>query len=118
KRLRAHDEDMVKAEKEEIDTMLVFAGLFSTVLTAFNVESYSLLQAPPPPTPDPNTQILLQILEQITRVGGNASVAPPPTVQQDNFQPPAVVVWINICWFSSLVLSLSAATIGLLARQW
>ncbi|KAI0631322.1 hypothetical protein C8Q77DRAFT_1025935, partial [Trametes polyzona] len=30
--------------KSELDTLLVYAGLFSAVLTAFNVESYRLLQ--------------------------------------------------------------------------
>ncbi|OCH86287.1 hypothetical protein OBBRIDRAFT_246622 [Obba rivulosa] len=77
RRLREHDEDIVKAWKEEIDTLLVFAGLFSTALTAFNVEFYSAL---------------------------NPADATP--------------VWINALWFSSLISSLSAASIGIIVRQW
>ncbi|KAL6304447.1 hypothetical protein BKA93DRAFT_720853, partial [Sparassis latifolia] len=39
KDLWEHDEAAVKEWKEEIDTLLVFAGLFSAVLTAFNVQA-------------------------------------------------------------------------------
>ncbi|KAI0323690.1 hypothetical protein GY45DRAFT_1212321, partial [Cubamyces sp. BRFM 1775] len=38
-----HDSSMERW-KSELDTLLVYAGLFSAVLTAFNVESYRLLQ--------------------------------------------------------------------------
>ncbi|PSR71641.1 hypothetical protein PHLCEN_2v12494, partial [Hermanssonia centrifuga] len=37
------DEGKVKDCKEDIDTLLVFAGLFSAVMTAFLIESYQLL---------------------------------------------------------------------------
>ncbi|OCH92356.1 hypothetical protein OBBRIDRAFT_726968, partial [Obba rivulosa] len=95
RRLRGHDEDMVRASKEEIDALLVFAGLFSTVLTAFNVETYGLLQASPPPAPDPNTQIFLQMLAQLSILTGNNS-APQPMAQVPqtpvNTQPSASAV--------------------------
>ncbi|EJD44222.1 hypothetical protein AURDEDRAFT_27370, partial [Auricularia subglabra TFB-10046 SS5] len=38
-----HDDEICKAYREEIDTLLVFAGLFSAVVTAFTVESYQWL---------------------------------------------------------------------------
>ncbi|KAL6301875.1 hypothetical protein BKA93DRAFT_693721, partial [Sparassis latifolia] len=56
--LKEHDDASVRAwtRKEEIDTLLVFApDLFSGVLTAFNVQSYQLLQ--PSPSPDPTIQL-------------------------------------------------------------
>ncbi|KAI0821282.1 hypothetical protein BC629DRAFT_442168 [Irpex lacteus] len=41
--VREYDEDRIKSTKEDIDTLLVFAGLFSAVLTAFLIESYQRL---------------------------------------------------------------------------
>ncbi|KAF9257020.1 hypothetical protein L218DRAFT_841639, partial [Marasmius fiardii PR-910] len=41
------DEDVAKGYKEDIDTLLVFAGLFSAVVIAFAVESYQWLQEDP-----------------------------------------------------------------------
>ncbi|KAI0763499.1 hypothetical protein BD413DRAFT_457378, partial [Trametes elegans] len=38
----SHDE-LMERWKSELDTLLVYAGLFSAILTAFNVESYRLL---------------------------------------------------------------------------
>ncbi|EJD46863.1 hypothetical protein AURDEDRAFT_22173, partial [Auricularia subglabra TFB-10046 SS5] len=40
-----HDRGMCEAYREQIDTLLVFAGLFSAVVTAFTVESYHWLHA-------------------------------------------------------------------------
>ena len=33
-------------------------------------------------------------------------------------QPPLWAIWLNIAWFSGLILSLSAAVIGLTVKQW
>ncbi|EIW54285.1 uncharacterized protein TRAVEDRAFT_86305, partial [Trametes versicolor FP-101664 SS1] len=57
-----YSEEMIKRWKEEIDTYLVFAGLFSAVLTTFNVQSYLLLQ---PAAPDPSIAVLQQISSQL-----------------------------------------------------
>ncbi|EJD44327.1 hypothetical protein AURDEDRAFT_20625, partial [Auricularia subglabra TFB-10046 SS5] len=35
-----YDAELCKAYREEIDTLLVFAGLFSAVVTGFTTESY------------------------------------------------------------------------------
>ncbi|EMD41611.1 hypothetical protein CERSUDRAFT_90185 [Gelatoporia subvermispora B] len=35
-----------------------------------------------------------------------------------NEAPPTSSVWINALWFSSLILSLSSASIGIIVRQW
>ncbi|OCH87110.1 hypothetical protein OBBRIDRAFT_796529 [Obba rivulosa] len=41
--LRQHDQELATEWKEQIDNLLVFAGIFSAVLTAFNVELYTQL---------------------------------------------------------------------------
>ncbi|EKM50003.1 uncharacterized protein PHACADRAFT_105408, partial [Phanerochaete carnosa HHB-10118-sp] len=38
------DEGKMKGYSEDIDTLLVFAGLFSAILTAFVVQTYQMLQ--------------------------------------------------------------------------
>ncbi|EIW58205.1 uncharacterized protein TRAVEDRAFT_123752, partial [Trametes versicolor FP-101664 SS1] len=60
--VQKYSDEMIRRWKEEIDTYLVFAGLFSAVLTTFNVQSYLLLQPAPP---DPSFAVLQQISSQL-----------------------------------------------------
>ncbi|OCH90361.1 hypothetical protein OBBRIDRAFT_601294 [Obba rivulosa] len=117
RRLHKRNKDMVGAWKEEIDTLLVFAGLFSAVLTAFNVGLFMSLN--PDPGVDLTNHILLQISAQLSNLSieGNSirssALFPPP-----NPKASASSIWINALWFSSLVCSLASATVGILVRQW
>lgn len=97
------------------------AGLFSAVLTAFNVQSYQLLQSA---STDTTNALLQRISAQLdsfsvsasfvnsTRQSTSLDSAQPP------FRPPASAVWLNALWFSSLVCSLAAASIALMVKQW
>ncbi|KAJ3553755.1 hypothetical protein NM688_g3446 [Phlebia brevispora] len=117
--MKQHDESMVHGWKEEIDTLLVFAGLFSAVLTAFTVESYQNLQA------DPQAQMIgllqtisLQLQSQLNAsilndVGSSRSFSP-----GGSFQPTGSARRVNTLWFSALVCSLVVALVGILAKQW
>ncbi|TCD65808.1 hypothetical protein EIP91_002201 [Steccherinum ochraceum] len=107
KKLKHHDYNMVKAWKEDIDTLLVLAGLISAVLTAFIIESYKLLQ----PDPEDTTNLLLQQL--IAQSAGNFTA--PTRIQ---FVRSSFAVRLNTFWFSSLVFSLSSASLGILVKQW
>ncbi|KAK7688912.1 hypothetical protein QCA50_007603 [Cerrena zonata] len=117
KLLRQHDERKIQNCKEDIDTLLVFAGLFSAVLTAFVVESYTTLQEDPT---DASAQMLvlislqLQALTASTNVSNEiiSSFTPAP------FRPSSSALWINGFWFSSLVCSLITASFGILVKQW
>ncbi|RPD61654.1 hypothetical protein L226DRAFT_545226 [Lentinus tigrinus ALCF2SS1-7] len=119
KALRDHDEDMIQDWKEEIDTLLVFAGLFSAVLTAFNIESYKLLQQQPE---DSVTAILTQISSQLNSFTVNQNfvntTSPTHAANLPPFRPTAFAVRLNTMWFSSLVCSLLSASLGLLVKQW
>ncbi|KAJ3556448.1 hypothetical protein NM688_g2022 [Phlebia brevispora] len=106
--LRNHDESRVKNCNDDIDTLLVFAGLFSAVLTAFNVESYTGLQQD---SSNVAVAALTQISSQLSGSPNLSFVAP-------SFKPPASAVRINTLWFSSLVLSLVSASLGILIKQW
>ncbi|KAI0957531.1 hypothetical protein AcW1_005895 [Taiwanofungus camphoratus] len=120
--LKEHDEDTVKAWKEEIDTLLVFAGLFSAVLTSFNVQAYPLLQ---PTQADPAVLILAQISAQLGSFTGNGGYinSTQPSLSASaaisaTSQVPTYAVRLNILLFSSLVCSLAAASIAILIKQW
>ncbi|KAH9950695.1 hypothetical protein B0H21DRAFT_505635 [Amylocystis lapponica] len=92
KNLWDHDEVTVKGWKEEIDTLLVFAGLFSAVLTAFLVQSYPMLQ----PDEFPSSS--------------SPSSSSPSTSSS--------AIWINALWFSGLICSLASAIVGISIKQW
>ncbi|PIL29064.1 hypothetical protein GSI_09112 [Ganoderma sinense ZZ0214-1] len=119
KALREYDEAMIQDWKEEIDTLLVFAGLFSAVLTAFNIESYKWLQQQ---SDDTHTAILSQISMQLNSFTVNANFvnATIPAVPQvaASFKASGFAVRLNTLWFSSLVCSLLSASLGLLVKQW
>ena len=143
--MKTYNDELVTRWKEEMDTLLVYvrtrlsynqrfsltrthghflrpqAGLFSAVLTAFNVQSYQLLQ--PEPT-DPSLAVLKQISAQLNSFSVNPSFVNstqhPLTDNEINppFHAPTSAVWINALWFSSLVCSLASASIALMVKQW
>ncbi|KAJ3551249.1 hypothetical protein NM688_g4812 [Phlebia brevispora] len=119
KTIRDVDEDKIKDCKEDIDTLLVFTGLFSAVLTAFVVESYQSLS---PDKMDTVIQLLGQISNQtvsytIVSDRINATVGP-SSQAQPSFQPPLAALRVNQLWFSSLIITLITASFGILVKQW
>ncbi|KAI0760946.1 hypothetical protein BD413DRAFT_593170 [Trametes elegans] len=120
-RMREFDEAMVRNWKEEIDTLLVFAGLFSAVVTAFDIEAYHLLQD------DPNqasTQLLQQISQQLavmnnlTANTSSSGMMPSLVPPAPPFRASAESIRINALWFTSLVFALFSALISIMAKQW
>ncbi|KAK1233515.1 hypothetical protein PQX77_003326 [Marasmius sp. AFHP31] len=111
KKVDESDADRCKGWREDIDTLLVFAGLFSAVVTAFTVESYQWLDTDPE---DATAEVLIHIVNHLN-LGLNASL---PTTLPSEFGPPASSIRINICWFLSLTISLTAVIIGILCKQW
>jgi hypothetical protein len=109
------DTKMVADYREEIDTLLVFvhrprrlftfrlinlasqAGLFSAVLTAFIVELYQSLQ-------EDYTKTSVELLQQISHQLANLSLPTAPNSSQFQAQPSDV--WVNVCWFVSLLYHL------------
>ncbi|KAK7696388.1 hypothetical protein QCA50_001042 [Cerrena zonata] len=104
--IRKMDEVKIKGYKEDIDTLLVLAGLLSGVTASFLVDSYKSLQ----PNPDDLTnQLLAQIVAQL-----NGTVVPPPLP----FQTPNWAIQVNILWIASLIFSVITASLGILVKQW
>ncbi|KAF5386514.1 hypothetical protein D9757_005877 [Collybiopsis confluens] len=112
KRISVFDEEMCKGWREDVDTLLVFAGLFSAAVTAFLIESYRWLQQ----SPENSTNLLLlQLLQQLQN-NGTGVVLPENSLPSDSVSP--LSIRVNVFWFSSLALSLSCAIIGILCKQW
>ena len=131
----------MRAWKEEVDTLLVFvsdlpvvfdwvyvefrrysmtypadtqAGLFSGIVTAFNIEAYKLLQADP-------SQVSIQLLQLISQQlaqGSNVTTTMSVPTGKNAFKPPTQSIRINALWFSSLICSLFSALMCIMVKQW
>ncbi|KAI0688465.1 hypothetical protein BC835DRAFT_1284579, partial [Cytidiella melzeri] len=117
--VREVDAEKIQDYKEDIDTILVFAGLFSAVMTAFLIESYQNLSQ------DPNVvmilllqQVALQTNSYVINAGFLNSTIPPLIPTLPAFQPSANAIRVNVLWFASLTLSLVSASFGILVKQW
>ncbi|KAK7684421.1 hypothetical protein QCA50_012368 [Cerrena zonata] len=115
--LRQKDRDRIEDVKEDIDTLLVFAGLFSAVITAFIIESYKNLRQQPE---DTTNQILLQMSAQLASLtlNGNSINSTAPSFISPSFTPSRFSIQINTLWSLSLVIALVTASLGILVKQW
>ncbi|EJD47801.1 hypothetical protein AURDEDRAFT_62010, partial [Auricularia subglabra TFB-10046 SS5] len=96
-----YDGTMLKDWNSSIDTLLIFAGLFSAVSTAFIVEAYKLMQ------PD-YTELTFQAL----LANSSHPFVPAP------FEVSGAARIVNCLWIASLIASLFTALVGILAKQW
>ncbi|KAJ7661488.1 hypothetical protein DFH06DRAFT_374743 [Mycena polygramma] len=103
-----YDKALVAGWRADMKGILIFAGLFSSILTAFIIESYRTLG------PDPaNTTVL--ILAQISRQLNGSTEMPPIALE---FAPPMSAQICNGLWFTALGLSLASAMNATLVEQW
>ncbi|KAK1236395.1 hypothetical protein PQX77_000335 [Marasmius sp. AFHP31] len=106
KEVTSLDDALIGGWKEDIDTLLVFAGLFSAVVTAFTIESYKWLSEE---AEDQTVMLLTQITDQIA----NRTSSPP-----EKFEVSTSNLTINVLWFLSLIIALVDAVFALLCKQW
>ncbi|KDQ08794.1 hypothetical protein BOTBODRAFT_165582 [Botryobasidium botryosum FD-172 SS1] len=92
-----------------MDVLLIFAGLFSAIVTAFLIEAYKGLS-------EDNTATNNTLLRQISASMGNAQ--PEDSLQLVPFKASRGAVRVNCLWFASLIISLSATVVTVLAKQW
>ncbi|KAK0470836.1 hypothetical protein IW261DRAFT_922344 [Armillaria novae-zelandiae] len=113
-----YDGKMVAQWKDSVDLLLVFAGLFSAVVTTFVAQTSQSLQAD-------YTQISASLLFEIVliqRAVANGSsldnIPVSPLNPYTKFTPATTDVWVNGLWFMSLSLSLAIALVAVLVKQW
>ncbi|TFY51955.1 hypothetical protein EVG20_g10767, partial [Dentipellis fragilis] len=112
------DDDMVEAWRDTIDILLVFAGLFSAVVTTFVVQSSQSLQ----PDYSQVSAMLLTELVGLQRAAANGISAGTVPVSAQNatsgFEAAKSDQWVNRLWFISLAFSLATALMAVLVKQW
>ncbi|KAH7099226.1 hypothetical protein BKA62DRAFT_621614, partial [Auriculariales sp. MPI-PUGE-AT-0066] len=109
-RVSEKDEDLVQGLHDTLNVLLVFAGLFSAVLTGFLVESSKQLQ---PDHAEITATAVVAILAHL-----QASKTESASIPMTSFSPTRDVRWINGLWFSSLTLALIVSLLAILFKQW
>ncbi|KAK0225048.1 hypothetical protein EDD85DRAFT_756193, partial [Armillaria nabsnona] len=115
---RNHDVNMVKESRDNVDVLLVFAGLFSAVVTTFVVQTSQSLQ---PNYAAMSASLLYEsVLVQCAIADGSPvnTIASSPLNPTIAFVPATTDVWVNGLWFTSLFLSLMTALVAVLVKQW
>ncbi|KZP12404.1 hypothetical protein FIBSPDRAFT_985167, partial [Athelia psychrophila] len=107
---KSHDDTLIDSWTKDMDGILIFAGLFSAVVTTFIIESYSSLM----PDPNATTVALLQQISQ--QLAGNA--VQNPTLTPESFSPTSSALRVNAFWILSLCLALTCALAATLVQQW
>ncbi|PVG03047.1 hypothetical protein CPB86DRAFT_750146 [Serendipita vermifera] len=102
------DRERVKDWNDSLNTLLIFAALYSAALTAFIVESMKLLR-------EDSTDSTRDILLVISRQLANSSL---PAFVEQEFEAPTFAIVLNSLLFTSLSCSLIAALSAVLALQW
>ncbi|KAI9439336.1 hypothetical protein H4582DRAFT_1766244, partial [Lactarius indigo] len=122
KEAKSHDEARIQTLKDDMDGVLIFAGLFSAALTSFVTDKIHDLQVDPAQQmvyyQQQNVALLAQISKQVSSIAPQVSIPstlPPP---YPNFSPNSSAVRVNAYWFMSLVFSISAALLATLVQQW
>ncbi|KAH9052778.1 hypothetical protein EDB87DRAFT_344207 [Lactarius vividus] len=121
KEAMSHDDARIRSLKDDMDGVLIFAGLFSASLTSFLVDKIHDLQVDPAQQmvfyQQQNVALLVQISKQVSSIAPQVSIpSTPPPLYDFNLNPSDVRV--NVFWFMSLVFSISAALLATLVQQW
>ncbi|KAK0238845.1 hypothetical protein EDD85DRAFT_522024 [Armillaria nabsnona] len=108
------DLEMVEGWRDALDVLLVFAGLFSAVVTTFVAQTSQSLQVDYGQV----TATLLIELIDVQRSAANGSFVNDIPRSDLTFRPSTSDSWVNGLWFTSLSLSLSTALFAVLTKQW
>ncbi|KAF9646010.1 hypothetical protein BDM02DRAFT_367301 [Thelephora ganbajun] len=103
-----YDNDLVSQYTGDLDTSLLFAGLFSAVTTTIIAQLIPQIQPNPV---DLTNVLLLRILQQNTSFGGTDPLAPASSI-------PTSVITAQSILFASLSVTLFVAFIAMLGKQW
>ncbi|OAX39724.1 hypothetical protein K503DRAFT_689012, partial [Rhizopogon vinicolor AM-OR11-026] len=102
-----YDDDMLERCNGNLDSLLIFAGLFSAVNTTF------IIAMQPDPVDTTNT-----LLVQLTLVTLYGSSAPQPLILSPSTDYSSSDFWIQVLAYASLAFSLLAAFGSVMGKQW
>ncbi|PBK62718.1 hypothetical protein ARMSODRAFT_839352, partial [Armillaria solidipes] len=109
------DGEMLNTYQDTIDVLLVFAGLFSAVLTTFVIQTSQNLQ---PDYTEVSASLLIELVGFQRATSNVSSIPSSPFFPTISFTPPLAYIWVNSLWFMSLTLSLITALVAVLVKQW
>ncbi|KAK0200825.1 hypothetical protein DFS33DRAFT_1265535, partial [Desarmillaria ectypa] len=112
------DAEMVEDWRDGLDVLLIFAGLFSAVVSTFVVQTSQNLQID---YGEVSASLLFELVSVQRAMADGASVDLVPRsglTPYTPFHPKTLDLWVNGLWFASLSLSLSTALVAALAKQW
>ncbi|KAK0215456.1 hypothetical protein IW262DRAFT_1277864 [Armillaria fumosa] len=112
-----HDDRMVTESRKSVDVLLVFAGLFSAVVTTFVAQAFQSLQAD---YAQVSASLLFEMVLIQSAIGNGSSLDNVPVSSLNpftKFTPATTDVWVNGLWFASLSLSLAIALAAVLVKQ-
>ncbi|KAH7090863.1 hypothetical protein BKA62DRAFT_98793 [Auriculariales sp. MPI-PUGE-AT-0066] len=100
------DEDIIDGWNKTLDVLLIFAGLFSAVVTGFLIEVQKQL------TPDTSAYLAAAFL----------AIHRSQSVTADKFDPSKYIIpysaqWVTALWLVSLVVALIVALLASLCKQ-
>ncbi|KAJ6599919.1 hypothetical protein DFH09DRAFT_833437, partial [Mycena vulgaris] len=105
------DKEFLQKYSTDLDTTLIFAGLFSAVSSAFIIQIQPELQQDPTAT----NQALMRLL--IHNLNGSIFSEADISIPEWN-GPPKTIVWVEIFLYLSLFCTLLAALLAVLGKQW
>ncbi|KZT54223.1 hypothetical protein CALCODRAFT_485735 [Calocera cornea HHB12733] len=109
-----YDKEMLDTYNGGMDNLLIFAALFSAIVTAFLMESLDLLS---PDTSGATLDALTTVSAQLSALGTSSSIMP-ASYQETQFTIPTSALYVNALWIFSLSISLSASVLAMLVKQW
>ncbi|KAK0226870.1 hypothetical protein EDD85DRAFT_777457, partial [Armillaria nabsnona] len=113
-----YDNEMLGNQRGQVNILLVFAGLFSAIVSTFITQLSENLQ------PDYQQLSAYLLFDQINiqyAIANGTSLDRITTSGADptaHFTPKYLDSWINALWLTSLTLSLSTALFAMLADEW
>ncbi|THU83437.1 hypothetical protein K435DRAFT_594297, partial [Dendrothele bispora CBS 962.96] len=112
------DSDRIEDWRDGLDSLLVFAALFSAVITTIVVQTSTNLQKD---WGEVTANLLVELI-MIQRAGLNGipvnTIPSSQLTPSSKFTPRSVDVAINALFFFSLALSLSTALAAIVCKQW
>ncbi|KAI5892220.1 uncharacterized protein SCHCODRAFT_02503552 [Schizophyllum commune H4-8] len=110
------DNEMVRSLNGTLDVLLVFAGLFSAVVTTFVAQSSQAL------SPD-YAQITASLMYELVQSQRASTTGTPPNVPMSSLSfgsgtTQTTDLWVNGLWLTSLTFALLTALVSVLAKQW
>ncbi|KAL1753652.1 hypothetical protein FB107DRAFT_186231, partial [Schizophyllum commune] len=112
-----YDAEMIEGWRDTLDVLLVFAGLFSAVVTTLVVQSSTALK---PDYAQISASLMIELIgiQRALAKGSEIDAVSPSALGIDSLTASTLDYWCNAFWFISLTLSLSAALMAVLVKQW